>query len=258
MPITNDIGSIGGGGVVDPGDLLVSRIVVLTGGGLKGSIAAVRNAADHDLILLHVDYGQPSAQSEFKAIEELVDYLPSARAIGLDLSQEPRVAGKETRAANKRPYRGPWNEGPVGSPVAAAQGLMSVLVSAGAQWALRMGASTIVLGLSRFCNAEHLGLTGEGVPGVGRREFVHSFNLMLESLPTAGPAIHVEAPLMDLRLSEMVKLAKRLGVPLERTWTCERSGTRPCGRCALCKARASAFVEAAVVDPLYEEKVTLA
>lgn len=235
----------------------MSRIVVLTGGGLKGSIAAVRNAADHELILLHADYGQPSARAEFKAIEKLVDYLPSARAIGLDLSQEPRVAGKETRAARRRPSLGPRSEGPGGSPVAAAQGLMSVLVSAGAQWALRMGASTVLVGLSRFCSAEHLGLADEGVPGVGRREFVHSFNLMLESLPTVGPKIRVQAPLMDLRLSEMVNVARRLGVPLERTWTCERSGTRPCGRCDPCKARANAFIEAAVVDPLYDQKTAL-
>jgi hypothetical protein len=38
--------------------------------------------------------------------------------------------------------------------------------------------------------------------------------------------------------------AYRFGVPLEHTWTCERAGPRPCGRCDPCKARANAFIEA--------------
>jgi 7-cyano-7-deazaguanine synthase len=219
-------------------------------------VAAARSAADHDLILLHVDYGQASARTEFQAVEALSEIFPSGRVIGIGLAQQPRPDGKPSRVTGSGSSRGPAGEGAGGSPGAGVRALMPVLVSAGVQSALRMGASQVVLGLSRFCDAEHLGLTGDGTPGTGRREFVHAFNLMLESLPTPGPNVRVEAPLMDVRFPEIVKLAGRLGVPVERTWTCERPGPRPCGRCRPCASRASAFVAAALVDPLSEQKRT--
>ena len=227
----------------------MAKVVVLTGGGIKGAVAAARSARDHELILLHVEYEQPSARAESRAIEPLSETFPAARVIEVSLPQQPKPARRSSEAAGPR-GRGRADSEPGGSPVAAARGLMPVLLSVGVQWALRLGASTVGVGLSRFAEAAHLGLIADQGPTEGRREFVHAFNLMLESLPAQKPKIRVDAPLMDITYSQMIQLARRFGVPLEHTWTCERAGPRPCGRCDACKARAGAFIEAAIPDPL--------
>ena len=37
--------------------------------------------------------------------------------------------------------------------------------------------------------------------------------------------------------AQVAALGRRLGVPLELTWSCYRDGPRPCGRCAACRGR---------------------
>lgn len=57
-------------------------------------------------------------------------------------------------------------------------------------------------------------------------------------------------PLAKLDKSEVVKLGKRLRVPFELTWSCYKSGSRPCGKCPACLLRAVAFSSAGILDPL--------
>ena len=73
----------------------------------------------------------------------------------------------------------------------------------------------------------------------------------------AAPGVlSVSAPLMHLQYSETIKLAKRLGIPLEFTRTCIGPEAQACGRCDPCRAREQAFIEARVSDPLQREVVT--
>ncbi len=223
------------------------RIVVMTGGGIKGGVAAARSAVENELILVHVDYGQPSAAAEVTALRRRAGTFPSSRAATLTM---PHVLELD-RVESRSPTSGQGDSGVSQPPSAGAlRGLMPVLLSVGVQCALRLGASTVVTGLSQLCEAVRLGLGGTGAVPDGGRAFVHSFNLMIESLSQARSKIRVEAPLMDLALPQIIKLGQRFQVPLEKTWTCEQSRPQPCGRCAPCLARASAFVDASLVDPL--------
>ena len=73
---------------------------------------------------------------------------------------------------------------------------------------------------------------------------------MTETLSPLPSPIQVEAPLLDLTYTEIVQLALHFQTPLENTWTCARRGPRPCQTCDPCRARAAAFTEAALLDPL--------
>ncbi len=224
-------------------------IVVMTGGGIKGAVAAARCAEDNELLLVHVNYGQPSAPAELKAVNILTKTFPSSCVMALTL---PHVMQLQEGPGRSVEQRFGINEGVgEGGPSAPAlRGLIPVLMSVGVQCAWRVGASTMVTGVSRLCEASHLGMSGVDAPGYGWHELVHSFNLMVECLSGRGPQLRVETPLMDLGLPQMIKLARRFRIPLERTWTCEQAGPRACGCCERCTARARAFIEAALVDPL--------
>ena len=120
-------------------------------------------------------------------------------------------------------------------------GLLPVMLTLAVQYAQRLGATSVVTGLSRFCEATHLGLFGAGGRIECLREFVHSFNIMVDSLHPRGAKVSVDAPLMDMSYSDVIRLGRHLDVPLESTWTCERSGPKTCNRCEPCKNRTAAF-----------------
>jgi 7-cyano-7-deazaguanine synthase len=69
-------------------------------------------------------------------------------------------------------------------------------------------------------------------------------------LYSRGKTGRVVNPLASLSKTEVIQLGDRLGVPFELTWSCYRSGNRPCGRCPACKLRKIAFSAAGLVDPL--------
>ncbi|MDI6731136.1 MAG: 7-cyano-7-deazaguanine synthase QueC [Candidatus Margulisbacteria bacterium] len=51
-------------------------------------------------------------------------------------------------------------------------------------------------------------------------------------------AIKIIAPLIKLSKAEIVKLAKKLNVPIDRTWSCYLGDKKPCGVCDSCQLRA--------------------
>lgn len=229
----------------------MALIVVLTGGGIKGATAAARSAGGNELLLVQVDYGQPSAQAEASALHGLAATLQSSRVVSLNLPHVLELDHAVTDGTRSRSSGEGEGSGEPQAPSALAlRGIVPVLLSVGVQCALRVGASTVVTGLSRLCGATHLGLPGNEEPTHGRREFVHSFNLMIESVSQAYSKVQVETPLMDLSFPQIIKLAERFGVPLEKTWSCARSTPQPCGGCEPCRSRAGAFLEAGLVDPL--------
>ncbi|MBN1405469.1 MAG: 7-cyano-7-deazaguanine synthase QueC [Candidatus Omnitrophica bacterium] len=64
-----------------------------------------------------------------------------------------------------------------------------------------------------------------------------------------GKKIKILAPLLNKTKAQIVKMAKRLNVPIELTWSCYSGGKRACGRCPSCVIRAKGFKEAGIEDP---------
>jgi 7-cyano-7-deazaguanine synthase len=67
--------------------------------------------------------------------------------------------------------------------------------------------------------------------------------------------LKIMRPLKDKSKPEVVALAAAMGVPLELTWSCHRSGGEHCWRCDGCRRRTEAFEAAGVRDPLISKKV---
>lgn len=65
-----------------------------------------------------------------------------------------------------------------------------------------------------------------------------------------GAPIAIEAPFVSMHKADVIRLGRRLGVPLELSISCmQPGGERHCGRCSKCRERADAFREAEVADP---------
>ncbi len=140
--------------------------------------------------------------------------------------------------------------GPVVTSPGALRGVMPILLSIGLQNALSIGARTLVTGLSRFCPAEHLGLTETQRTSPQFHELLQAFDALAETLSHASQRARVEAPLMELGGADILKLGHRLNVPFVATRSCHRGAVSACGRCNGCKHRTAAFVEAGLLDPV--------
>lgn len=214
----------------------MSRIVVLAGGGVKTAVAAAVAGQGNELTLLHADFGQASAEAERASVHALASRLATRRVVAVDLPHVGQLRGDSAAQTEPRADRGTTS-------AADYFGLLPTLLSVAIESAQRMGATSVVTGLSRFCEAGHLGLFGAGGRVECLPEFIHSFNVMIDSLYPRGSRVSVDAPLMDMNYSDVVRLGRHLGTPLEATWTCRQRGPRPCRRCEPCKARAAAFEE---------------
>ncbi|MBL3553519.1 7-cyano-7-deazaguanine synthase [Rhodovulum sulfidophilum] len=68
-------------------------------------------------------------------------------------------------------------------------------------------------------------------------------------LITKNKDANISLPFASKRKSEVLQLGSELGVPFERTRTCQNTTINHCGECVRCKKRASAFAEAGIPDP---------
>ncbi|MFX0156174.1 MAG: 7-cyano-7-deazaguanine synthase, partial [Candidatus Hodarchaeota archaeon] len=84
----------------------------------------------------------------------------------------------------------------------------------------------------------------------------HFFN-SLEALINKGKhskdknVIKFLFPLAKETKLDVIKLAKKLKVPLEWTWSCYSDGNEPCGKCISCRKREEAFIRLNYSDPKF-------
>jgi 7-cyano-7-deazaguanine synthase len=77
------------------------------------------------------------------------------------------------------------------------------------------------------------------------------FRAMSDALSLGlGSPVAIEAPLVDLHKSDVIRMGVELGVPLELTLSCMQPvDHKHCGQCSKCRERRDAFYEAGVRDP---------
>ncbi|MHA1797433.1 MAG: 7-cyano-7-deazaguanine synthase, partial [Candidatus Helarchaeota archaeon] len=68
-----------------------------------------------------------------------------------------------------------------------------------------------------------------------RTDFYTHFNSMLKIC--YDKQIEIIQPFINMSKEEVVKLGIELGVPLERTWSCQEAYEEPCKKCSSCETR---------------------
>jgi 7-cyano-7-deazaguanine synthase len=117
------------------------------------------------------------------------------------------------------------------------EGRNVVLLSKASVYLARAGISRVLIGP----------LAGNPFPDATATFFDAMANAL--SIGLATPIV-IEAPFANLHKSDVIKLGKTLGVPLELTLSCmQPSNGQHCGRCSKCRERRDAFREAGMDDP---------
>jgi 7-cyano-7-deazaguanine synthase len=111
-------------------------------------------------------------------------------------------------------------------------------------YAEALGVNTVVFG----SNADDAKELPDARPG-----FVQLMNQLVNIGTRAGvegKPIRVLNPLIELSKTDVLKLAVKLRVPLQLTWSCYENAKTPCGICRGCVMRSKAFEALGIVDPL--------
>ena len=105
-------------------------------------------------------------------------------------------------------------------------------------------------GLSRVMMANHFG--DHAIYPDCREEFVTHMSDAMRSGTYAG--VEVLAPYTTISKTDIARIGKRLGIDYSLTYSCYKGGLRHCGRCATCRERRQALLEAGIDDHTdYEE-----
>jgi len=80
-----------------------------------------------------------------------------------------------------------------------------------------------------------------------RPKYYKALNCVLKEI---GAGIKIEAPLINLNKTQIIKLGQKLGVPFEKTWSCYKGEAKPCGVCDSCRFRTTGFSNAGAIDPV--------
>jgi 7-cyano-7-deazaguanine synthase len=218
------------------------KAVVLLSGGLDSYTAgAIASEAGFELYALTVKYGQRHAH-EILASRKVAEALgvKAHREMSVDLSA---IGGSALLGDGEVPKNGP---DPGVIPATYVPARNTVMLSLALAWAEVLGASDIFIGVNA--------LDYSGYPDC-RPEYIDAFENLARLATKAGVSgreFHIQAPLIALSKSEIIRRGMALGLDYGITHSCYDPGPHglPCGQCDSCVLRAKGFEEAGFKDPL--------
>lgn len=216
------------------------KVVCLCSGGLDSTTAAsIAKKEGGEIHLFHILYGQKAEQRELMAIEKISQFFNAeVKVVRTDLFQN---ISPLTTAQASIPVGDEVDLDDYSTPSTWVYCRNLVFGSMAAAYAESIGAEKIYVGF----NAEE----AKSYPD-NRPEFVDRFNhLLKKSIASFSSPPIIEAPLIYLHKSDIVKLGTGVNAPLELSWSCYRNGDKHCGVCEACQHRLRGFKDAGIFDP---------
>ena len=215
-----------------------SAIALLSGGLDSATAAALAQEAGGRVIGLSFDYGQRHRR-ELQAATAIAEALKLAEHHTISVNLASWGGSSLTDSAQALPVEG-VQEGVI--PSTYVPGRNTVFISIGLSLAEARSADRLVLGVNA--------VDYSGYPDC-RPDYLDAFQTLADlssKVGREGRGPRLWAPLVEWSKQKIVEEALRLGVPIERTWSCYSGGDHPCGVCDSCRIRDTALREAGRPD----------
>lgn len=213
--------------------------VVLASGGMDSCVTTAIAAAECDIAMLHVSYGQRTEARELRSFHEIADYYQARTRMTTSIAHLAQIGGSSLtdRMIEVSPADVSSQEIPTSYVPFRNAHLLSIATS----WAEVIGAERIYIGA--------VAEDSSGYPDC-RPEFYAAFQRAIDIGTKPATRIEIITPVIDLRKSEIVAKGIALGAPLERSWSCYKREDLACGECDSCALRLRGFREAGMRDPI--------
>lgn len=218
--------------------------VVLVSGGMDSCVTAALaarecEAAQGEIAMLHVSYGQRTQQRELRAFGEIADFYGVTRRLTTSIAHLAQIGGSALTDQKIAVSRA--NLAAQEIPTSYVPFRNAHLLAIATSWAEVSGAGRIYIGA--------VAEDSSGYPDC-RPEFYEAFNRVIEIGTKPETNIEIVTPVIHLRKSEIVQRGIELGAPLDLSWSCYQNEDVACGVCDSCALRLRGFREAGVRDPL--------
>ena len=215
--------------------IISKKAVILLSGGLDSATAAAQAIADgYEAIALSFRYGQRH-ERELLAARQVADALKIKEHFVVDVNLAQWGGSALTDASIDVPTER-TSAGEI--PITYVPGRNTVFIAIALSLAESKGAEAIYLGINA--------VDYSGYPDC-RPDYLEAFQKLAalsSKVGVEGHAPQLIAPLVMDSKTDIVRRARRLGVPIELTWSCYQGGEVPCGVCDSCRIRDKAILEA--------------
>ena len=240
------------------------RAVVLLSGGIDSStVLAVARSLNYECYAMSFSYGQRH-DIELQYATDLSESLGVQEHIVNDINLR-KIGGSALTDTISVPTGRSVEEMGAGIPVTYVPARNTIFLSFAMAWAEVLCSEDIFVGVNA--------LDYSGYPDC-RPEYVESFELMANLATKSGVEgitdLKINAPLIEMTKSQIIRKGLDLGVDYGLTWSCydpQPIGTvkdpirdpvlKPCEVCDSCLLRAKGFAELGEPDPLLEMLQTI-
>ena len=223
---------------------MVKKAVCLISGGLDSCVASfIAKENGYEIYALSFHYEQRH-KKELLCAENIAKAVGAKKHITLDIDFN-KIAGSSLLTASQSGIRDHDLED-IGRdiPSTYVPARNTVFLSLALAYAETIDADAIFLG----ANAVDF----SGYPDC-RPKYIQAYQKMADLATkrgVEGNPISIEAPLLRLTKSEIIKTGLKLKIPFENTWSCYRGKEKACGHCDSCVLRLKGFKDAGIKDPV--------
>lgn len=226
---------------------MVKKAVCLVSGGLDSCITSfIAKENGYEIYAISFNYGQLH-EKELSCANKISKAVGAKHHLILDIDFEKFTNSSLLSSSSQSVQDHSLNDIGKGIPSTYVPARNTVFLSLALAYAETIPADAIFIG----ANA----VDYSGYPDC-RPEYIQAFQEVANlatKMGVDGRSIKIEAPLLHLTKSEIIKTGLKLKAPLLDTWSCYRGKETACGRCDSCKLRLKGFKDAGVEDPIQYE-----
>jgi 7-cyano-7-deazaguanine synthase len=206
---------------------------------MDSCVTAAIAAQECELAMLHIIYGQRTAQRELQSFNEIADFYNARMRMTASIAHLAQIGGSSL--TDSRIDVSPANLDSQEIPTSYVPFRNAHLLSIATSWSEVIGAERIYIGA--------VAEDSSGYPDC-RPEYYEAFNRVIDIGTRPETRIKIETPVIKMRKSEIIKLGLALKAPLHLSWSCYQNEGLACGTCDSCALRLRGFREAGVTDPI--------